>query len=66
MAARLEGQSLGGYIVLSTETHADPAVQELWSPFALSRETTDLKGFDHPVPFLRLTAEALQRVRREP
>lgn len=64
MAARLEGQSLGGDIVLSTETHADPAVQELLSPFVLSRETTELKGFDHPVPFLRLTAEALQRVRR--
>jgi class 3 adenylate cyclase len=64
MAARLEGQSAGGDIVLSTETHADPAVQELLSAFVLRRETTELKGFDHPVPFLRLTAEALQRVGR--
>jgi hypothetical protein len=27
MAARLEGQGVGGDIVLSTETHADPAVR---------------------------------------
>lgn len=59
MAARLQGQSVGGDIVLSTDLVADPAVQALLSPFVPSREAAELKGFDQPVPFLRLTAEAL-------
>ncbi len=59
MAARLQGQSEGGDIVLSAELVADPAVADLLSPYPLSREEADLKGFDHPIPFLRLTPEGL-------
>ena len=48
MAARLEGQSAGGDIVLSTETHADPAVQELLSAFVLSRGNHRAQGLRPP------------------
>ncbi|MFQ5953725.1 MAG: adenylate/guanylate cyclase domain-containing protein [Kiloniellales bacterium] len=59
MAARLQGQSQGGDIVLSQDMVSDPTVSQLLSPYRLSREAADLKGFDQPVPFLRLTAEGL-------
>ncbi|MDP6804633.1 MAG: adenylate/guanylate cyclase domain-containing protein [Rhodospirillales bacterium] len=59
MAARLEGQSGGGDIVFSRELAADPGVRALLAPFALEDDEANLKGFGTPVPFFRITAEAL-------
>lgn len=54
MAARLESQSRGGDIVLSHAIADDPAVAPLLADRELSRESAELRGFDTPVPFLRL------------
>ena len=54
MAARLQNQSEGRDIVLSTEFAADPAIGKQLSQFQISRETVELKGFSEPVPFLRI------------
>jgi len=57
MAARLQGQSQGGDVVLSEEVAADPGVsQTLQGDGQIRRETAELKGFDHPVTFFRLGA----------
>ena len=58
MAARLQGASEGGDIVLSEEMAADPLVAELLSGLILERETTRLKGFDAPVAYARICAAA--------
>jgi len=58
-AARLEGQSLGGDIVLSEEFAGDPAVAPLAAELGAVRETAELKGFPEPVPFYRIAAERL-------
>ncbi|MDH3376066.1 MAG: adenylate/guanylate cyclase domain-containing protein [Gammaproteobacteria bacterium] len=54
MAARLQNQSEGGDIVLSTEFAADPAIDRQLDRFDICRETVELKGFTGPVPFLRI------------
>ena len=54
MAARLQGQSAGGDIVLSRAVAADPAVQEILAAVPQRQETVALKGFAEPVGFLRL------------
>ncbi len=54
MAARLQGESEGGDIVCSTDLMADPGVAERLSNRELERGSTQLKGFDEPVPFVRL------------
>ena len=54
MAARLQGQSEGGDIVLSEAVAADPAVAALLAGLDCRRETTALKGFDAPVDFRRI------------
>ncbi|HVO17017.1 MAG TPA: adenylate/guanylate cyclase domain-containing protein [Alphaproteobacteria bacterium] len=59
MAARLQGQSVGGDVVLSQNFGADPAVAPLLAGLALGRETARFKGFDAPVGFLRIDAAAL-------
>lgn len=56
MAARLQGRSRRGEIILSEQLAADPAVMPLLLGRQLSRETAELKGFEQPVPFVRLTA----------
>ena len=63
-AARLEGQSLGGDIVLSREFAEDPGIQALLAEFSPIEQTAELKGFDAPVPYLRITAEELAENRR--
>ena len=55
MAARLQGQSCGGDIVLSRAVACDPAVRPLLAGLAASRESVSLKGFSEPVGFVRLT-----------
>ncbi|MBO6781707.1 MAG: adenylate/guanylate cyclase domain-containing protein [Alphaproteobacteria bacterium] len=54
MAARLQGQSAGGDIVLSEEIAEDPAVAATLGDIPVSQESAELRGFDAPVPFRRL------------
>jgi class 3 adenylate cyclase len=54
MAARLQGQSVGGDIVLSTSVADDPAVRELLASTPVHREAVELKGFAEPVDFVRV------------
>jgi class 3 adenylate cyclase len=55
LAARLEGESRGGDLVLSRALAADPGVAALLAGHKASEEQARLKGFDRPVDFLRLT-----------
>lgn len=59
MAARLQGESEGGDIVLSSELAEDPLVSTMLAGFQIKHESRTLKGFDEPTRFLRLTTEAL-------
>jgi len=54
MAARLQGQSEGGDIVLSRAVAADPEVAKLLAREAASEESVALKGFAEPVRFVRV------------
>ncbi|MEZ5833895.1 MAG: adenylate/guanylate cyclase domain-containing protein [Dongiaceae bacterium] len=54
MAARLQGQSEGGDIVLSPEIAEDATVAPLLAGLQASRDQADLKGFDQPTSFIRL------------
>lgn len=54
MAARLQGQSGGGDIVLSHAVADDPAVKPLLAARAVREESVPLKGFAEPVRFLRV------------
>jgi class 3 adenylate cyclase len=56
MAARLQGQSTGGDVVLSGAVAEDPAVREVLADVPMRRETVELKGFAEPVGFVRLLA----------
>ena len=58
MAARLQGQSTGGDIVLSHSVADDPAVREVLAALPKRRETVALKGFAEPVGFIRLLSRA--------
>jgi class 3 adenylate cyclase len=58
MAARLQGQSTGGDIVLSSSVADDPAVREVLAAVPKRRETVALKGFAEPVGFIRLLSRA--------
>ncbi len=55
MAARLQGQSRGGDIVLSRGVADDPAVRPLLASLALREESVPLKGFADPIRFVRLS-----------
>ncbi|MEX2614916.1 MAG: adenylate/guanylate cyclase domain-containing protein [Alphaproteobacteria bacterium] len=59
MAARLQGESNGGDIVLSEDVVKDPAVAEMLAAYPLEAVESRFKGFDTPVSFLRLPASAL-------
>jgi class 3 adenylate cyclase len=54
LAARLQGESKGGDIVVSQALAADPAVAPLLHGVASSAETATVKGFAAPVAFLRV------------
>ena len=56
MAARLQGRSEGGDIVLSEALMVEPEVRSLLAGKALSEERAVIKGFDQPVPYYRLPA----------
>jgi class 3 adenylate cyclase len=57
MAARLQGQSQGGDIVLSRAVADDPAVRPLLVGVPAHAESVPLKGFAEPVPFVRLVPD---------
>ena len=59
LAARLQGESHGGDIVLSERLAADPAVAALIAPFHPDPDRASLRGLARPVPFRRITAAAL-------
>ena len=54
MAARLQGQSQGGDIVLSRAVADDPAVKPLLTVVPSREESVPLKGFAEPISFVRL------------
>ncbi len=54
MAARLQGQSEGGDIVLSVAVADDPAVRPLIAALPAREESVALKGFASPIRFVRL------------
>jgi class 3 adenylate cyclase len=58
MAARLQGQSEGGDIVLSQAMAEDPAVKPLLAAVATRKESVALKGFDQPIGFVRVLSKA--------
>ena len=62
-AARLEAQSRGGDIVLSYELAADPRVAELLVELDVEEDQARLKGYEEPICFLRVSADALSRKR---
>ncbi|MFO1036137.1 MAG: adenylate/guanylate cyclase domain-containing protein [Geminicoccaceae bacterium] len=53
LAARLQGESQGSDIVLSTSLAADPEVRTRLVGRTTRSGTADLKGFAQPIPFLR-------------
>ena len=55
LAARLQGQSRAGDIVLSPAVAIDPAVAPLLGNLDSVEEESPLRGFVNPVPYLRLT-----------
>jgi class 3 adenylate cyclase len=65
-AARLEGESTGGDVVMSPEFASDPEVTRALAHIAVREEMAVLKGFPEPIPFLRITAETLAALRRQP
>jgi class 3 adenylate cyclase len=62
LASRLQGESIGGDIVLSAEMAEDPAVAEALRNQDLSRESVDIRGFDRAIAFHRLRSQPAQAV----
>ncbi|MFQ5994870.1 MAG: adenylate/guanylate cyclase domain-containing protein [Acidiferrobacterales bacterium] len=58
-AARLESQSEGGDIVISQELARDAGVAPVLAEFSPREEVAELKGYNEPMRFLRITAEEL-------
>lgn len=58
LAARLQGQSRGADLVLSTEIAADPHVAQLLDALPHREESAVLRGFAREVPFRRVMLEA--------
>ena len=54
LAARLQGRCRGGEVILSQTLADDPAVAPLLLGRNLRQEAAELKGFDRPMPFVRL------------
>lgn len=59
LAARLQGQSQGGDIVLSAALARDPGVMAVLAGLQASSESAVVKGFEGAVAFLRLTPDRL-------
>jgi class 3 adenylate cyclase len=61
MTARLQGQSRGGDIIVSTSMAENPAVATLLAQRNVSEESEELRGFDARVGYLRID-EAMHKV----
>jgi class 3 adenylate cyclase len=59
LAARLEGLSQGGDIVLSDRLASDPVVSAVISSLHSIVESAELKGFGAPVSFRRLVPDVV-------
>ena len=58
MAARLQGRSVGGDIIISEALMVEPEVEALLAGKGLVEERAAIKGFEEPVPYYRLPAAA--------
>ncbi|MEC9343549.1 MAG: adenylate/guanylate cyclase domain-containing protein, partial [Pseudomonadota bacterium] len=54
LAARLQGESRGGDLVVSEAIARDPAVTPLLAELPFEHERASLRGFAEPVPFGRV------------
>src|SRR3546814_17339949 len=54
LAARLQGQSRGGDIVLSRDMLGDPGVAGVLDGLVLGDDAAELRGFGRPVDYVRL------------
>ncbi len=61
--ARLADRSGGGDIVLSEEFVTEPAVSPELKKFRLKKDSAALKGFDEPMPYLRIPPAELKKLR---
>ncbi|MCG6859061.1 MAG: adenylate/guanylate cyclase domain-containing protein [Salaquimonas sp.] len=61
LAARLQGQSRGGDLVLSEEIAKDPAVAALVANMPLVRESAPLRGFAKPIAFRRMSFDGARK-----
>lgn len=59
LAARVQGQSQGGDIVLSAELAEDPGVKARLEALNPLSESAQVKGFEAPISFLRVSAASL-------
>jgi class 3 adenylate cyclase len=59
LAARLQGQSVGGDIVISASLAEDAGVKAVLGPLAASEEAAEIRGFDRPAQFRRLKPAAI-------
>ena len=58
MAARLQGRSEGGDVILSDALMVEPDVKALLTGKGLVEERAVIKGYEEPVPYYRLPAAA--------
>jgi class 3 adenylate cyclase len=65
LAARVQGQSQGGDIVLSAALAADPGVKSRLEGLNPLSESAQVKGFEAPVSFLRISPAALAEPDRQ-
>ena len=58
-AARLQGESRGGDVVMSAEFMQDPEVTSLINSYSPTHETVRLKGFSDPISVWRIPCEQI-------
>ena len=58
MAARWQGRSEGGDIIVSSALMVEPEVKTLLAGKGLVEERAVIKGYEEPVPYYRLPAAA--------
>lgn len=61
MSARLQGESGAGEIVLSREMYSDPGVMMFLDGIDIVEESSEIRGFDTPITFYRLTSTAVEK-----
>ena len=66
LAARLQGESRGGDIVLSKDMAASPEIAELMGRLGALSERAFIKGFPEPIELLRIPPPDARPLVREP